>query len=518
MTDISRRSLNAMLLGAPFAATLGARPAWAASTKPAVNADTLVVALEKEIQNLDALVTASGDSLRYAWQIYDTLYGFDPRGKLTPRMATSYSVSDDGLSYTYKLKPGITFQNGDPLTSADVAFTVARVLDPAVKSTRRPFFAPVIAGVDTPDPLTVVFRLTQPDGSFLNKVAGFLFIVPKKYIEGLPNSDAFAAAPIGSGPYKFVRYDVGQALFLERYDGFYGTKPGVKSLIMKIIPEGSTRVNALLTGEIDLAIQVPLNQKERLEKEPGLKVVVNPVSAPMHIRLYSNDSSLPISKREVRQALNYALDTKAIIKSVYHGVGEPMGTFISSYFPYGSDPDIKPFGYNPAKAKALLKQAGYPNGFEIRLYSGNDHAKELAEAIAAYWGQIGVRTDIQRIDYAAWSRLNNTHKSGPATITQFTNAIYDPIHGVAGSFTKEGTWSDYYNPDVEALVAQLNSTVGAEKRGEIFRKIGRILHDDAAAVYITELFYVFAFKNALDWEVQEGSGFLNFRNVKWRSA
>jgi peptide/nickel transport system substrate-binding protein len=198
---ISRRSLG-YGAGAALLTRMGAFPAHAAGPAPAINRDTLVVALEKEIQNLDALVTASGDSLRYALQIFDTLYGFDPKGRLVPRMATEYTVSDDGLSYTYKLRPGIRFHNGDPLTSEDVKFTAERVLDPAVKSTRRPFFAPVLASVEAPDPQTVVFRLNQPDGAFLNKIAGFLFIVPKAYTSGLPNSDAFASRPIGSGPFK----------------------------------------------------------------------------------------------------------------------------------------------------------------------------------------------------------------------------------------------------------------------------------------------------------------------------
>ncbi|WP_375460056.1 ABC transporter substrate-binding protein [uncultured Enterovirga sp.] len=511
---ITRRDVGAMigataLLGRTSIAEAQSGP------KPAIDKDTLVIALEKEIQSLDALVTASGDSQRYALQLFDSLYGFDLKGTMIPRMATDVTVSEDGLTYTYKLRPNIRFHNGDPLTSEDVKYTTERVIDPASKSTRRPFFAPIVAAVETPDPLTVVFKLKQPDGAFLNKIAGFLFIVPKAYTSGLPNSDAFALAPVGSGPYKLKRHDVGQSLELERFEDFYGEKPGVKRLIMKMIPEGSTRVNALLTNEVDLVVQAPLNEKDRLSKTAGLKTLTNPVSAPMHVRLYSNDPSLPISKKEVRQALNHALDSNAIIRSVYHGVGKRMGTFISAYYPYGSDPGIQPFAFDQKKARELLTKAGYPNGFTTKLYSANDHSKELAEAIAAYWGQVGVKTEILRIDYAAWSRLNNTHKSGPMTITQFTNAIYDPIHPVAGSFSKNGTWSDYFNPEVEELITKLDSTVGAEKRGELFRRIGKLLHDDAAAVYITELYHLFSHKAGLRWGVQQGSGFLNLRDVAW---
>ena len=492
----------------------GAAPA--AGKAPAVDRDTLVVALDKEIQSLDALVTASGDSQRYAMQIYDTLYGFDPKGNVVPRMADSYKLSDDGRVYTFHLKPGIKFHNGEALTSADVKYTIERIMDPAVRSTRRPYFAPVVDRIETPDDATVVVHLKQPDGVFLNKVAGFLFIVPKDYTSGLPTPEAFAAAPIGSGPYRVKSNKIGQSLELERFDDFYGEKPAIKHLVFRYIPEPSSRVNAIVSGEVDISAMIPLSEVERLRKDESLDVITNPVSSPMHVRLYSNVPDSPLAKREVRLALNYGLDAQAIIKGVFHGIGAPMGTFISRYFPYGGSPDVQPYPYDPAKARALLKQAGYPDGFTVTLNDAVGTPKEFAEAIAAYWSQIGVKVKINRIDYAAWSRLNNTHKTGPMTTTQFTNAIYDPLHPVAGSFSKNGPWSDYYNPEVEALLTQLETTTGPQARGELFRKIGRILHDDAAAVLVTELFNVFAKKDTLDWQVQEGSGFLNFRKVGWR--
>jgi len=493
-----------------------ARPAFAAPNAPAVDDKTVVIAIEKDIQNLDALVTASGDSMRYGWLIYDTLYGFDETGNLTPHMATGYTLSPDGLTYTFELRADVLFHDGSKMTSEDVKYTIERVLDPKVRSTRRPYFAPVVDTVETPDPTTVVIHLKQPDGAFLNKIAGFLFIVPKAYVSSLPTSEAFAAAPIGTGPFKFKRYSVGQALELDRFDGYWGKKPSLEHIVMKVITEPSTRVNALLTGEVDVVVQLPPEERDRVAKEPNLDVFTTPVDAPMFVRLYTNDPSSPLSKLPVRQALNYALDKDAIVRSVYSGVGEPMGSFISHHFPYGADPNVKPYPYDPAKAKALLKEAGYPNGFSIKLNDGNDHAKELAEAIAAYWGQVGVKTDIQRIDYAAWSRLNNTHKSGPMTLTQFTNAIYDPIHGVGGTFSKDGSWSDYFNPEVQALIESLDSTSGAEQRGAKFRRIDRLLHDDAASVWITELFYVYAKKKAFDWKPQLGSGFIRMTDAHWQ--
>jgi peptide/nickel transport system substrate-binding protein len=178
--------------------------------------------------------------------------------------------------------------------------------------------------------------------------------------------------------------------------------------------------------------------------------------------------------------------------------------------------DLKPYGYNPSKAKQLLKEAGYSNGFDISIYSSSDWPKEIAETIAAYWSQIGVRTKIQRIDYAAWSRLNNTHKSGPLTLMQMSNAIFDPIHPVTGAATKDGTWSDYSNPEVEKLVLEVNKAADRAERDRIFKRIGAILHDDGHSVLLTEIVYVFAKDSAINWAPQSGIGWYDLRTISWR--
>ncbi|MGO4395156.1 ABC transporter substrate-binding protein [Variovorax sp. M-6] len=514
-----RASATAWALGAALLLGLAGGNAAAADHAPAVDRDTLVVGLEKSISNLDAQVTSTGDSLLYAWQIYDTLYGFDPLGNLVPRMASAVKVAPDQKSYAFTMRRGLRFQNGDPLTAQDVKYSLERILDPATKSTRRVYFAPVVERVEASGD-TVTFVLKQPDGAFLNKVAGFLFIVPKDYTTRLGTPEAFAAAPIGSGPFRVKEFKVGQYLELERFDAYWGKDagetPGVKRLVLRFIPEAASRVNALVNGEIDLATVIPLQDASRLKADKGLEVVTNPNGGPLHVRLYSNVATHPFANRDVRRALNHAVDSNAIIKGVLHGVGSPMASFISRYYPYGAEPDLKPYAYDPAKARELLRKAGFPNGIDVKLYNGTDQPKELAEAIAAYWGQVGVRTELVRMDYPAFIRLNNTHKAGPATVTIFSNVIYDPVHPIVGTFSKEGTWSDYYNPEVEALIGQLEGTLGPEARGAIFRKIGRLLHEDAASLNISEQFYVYGLKKGLQWQVQQGSGFLNFRRTAWQ--
>jgi len=505
-----RGALAALVLSAATA------PALAVGGKPAVDRDTIVFGIGKEIANLDGQVAATGDSQRYAWQLYDSLYAFDLKGNLQPSVATAVDISKDGQSYTFTLRKDVKFHNGAQLTAKDVKYSLDRILDPATKSTRRPYFANLVTGVETDGDYSVTFKLSRPDGAFLNKIAGYLLLVPKEYTESLPSPEAFARAPVGSGPYKFVSQKIGQSVEFERFDGYWGHKPGIKRLIFKSLPDASSRVNALMAGEADIVDYVAGADVDRLRKTGGITVKPVPVGSPLAVRLYSNVPDSPLAKRDVRLALNYGLDAQAIIKNVLYGIGAPLASYISSSYPYGADPDLKPYGYDPAKAKKLLAQAGYPKGFSTELLCPSDQPKDLCQAIAAYWSVIGVQAQVKVMDYAAWSRLNNTHKSGPMTMMQFSNAIYDPIHPISGGATKAGTWSDYSNPEVEKLVAEGEAATDRAERDRIFRSIGHILHDDGHAVLITELYYTFAQDSDIQWDPQQGSGYYNLRNISWK--
>lgn len=505
---------------APAAALLGlallSSPAGAVGGKPAVDKDTIVFAVGRDIAMLDAQVDNTGNSDRYAWQLFDNLYTFDKKGKLKPQVASGVTVSEDGLEYRFKLRNDVKFHNGAKLTAEDVKFSFERIIDPAVKSTRRPYFADVIDTVTVADKDTVVVRLKQRDVVFLNKVAAFVALVPKAYVQSLPSVEAFSKAPIGAGPYRLVEQKIGQSLELARFDDYYGEKPGIKRLIFKFIPEASSRLNALLTGEVDMADSIAPSDAKRIEETPGLEAIPVPMGSPLHVRLYANDPNTPLHDRRVRLALNYAIDVDSIIKNVMHGIGKPLTTFISSYYPVGVDPSLKPYGYDPAKARKLLAEAGYPRGFEIDLLSPTSYPKDVTQAVAAYWAAVGVRAKIKMLDYPGWNRLNNTHKSGPMTVMQYSNAIYDPITAIAGTASRAGTWSDYYNPEVEALIEKTNSAADPAERDQLFRKIARALRDDGHAVLISELFSVFAKDSAIGWEPQSGYAFYDLRTVRWK--
>ncbi len=490
-----------------------ATAAGAINGKPAVDADTLVFAIGRDIAMLDAQVDNTGNSDRYHWQMYDGLYTFDKKGELVPQIATGVKVAPDGMEYTFTLRPGVKCHNGATLTSKDAKFAFDRILDPAVKSTRRPYLVDFIDTVATPNPQTVVVKLKKPDVVFLNKVAAFVPLIPMDYTQGLGSPEAFARAPVGCGPYKLVEHKIGQSVELVRFDDYWGKKPGIRRLIFKFVPDASSRVNALLAGEVDMADGIAPNDVARLKQAGGLDVIAVPMGSPLHVRLYANVPGTPLANPKVRLALNYAIDVDAIIKNVMHGIGKPMATYISAYYPIGVDPALKPYGYDPARAKKLLAEAGYPNGFETEILSPTSYPKDVTEAVAAYWSVVGVRAKVKLLDYPAWNRLNNTHKSGPMSVMQYSNALYDPITPIFGTASKGGTWSDYYNPEVEALIEKTDTTADRGERDKLFRQIAKLMRDDGHSVLISELFSVFAKDPSIGWEPQYGYSFYDLRTV-----
>lgn len=505
------------MTGAVACLLLAAGAAHALGGKPAVDKQTLVVALASGPGNLDPQVAASIDSAKYAWNVFDTLYGFDVKGRLEPRLATSYKISPDGLTFTFAIRRGVKFHNGDSLSAQDVKYSLERILDPATKSTRRPFFISVVDSVQAPDDSTVVIRLKQPDGAFLNKVAGYLYIVPGTYTRGLGSPEAFARQPVGTGPYRIVSHQIGQTLDLQRFAQFWGDAPKVSRIIYRFVPEASSRVNALLAGEIDLSADIAPTDVERLSGNGGLRVLSVPGGSPVFVRIYANDARTPLSRPQVRLALNYAIDKDALIKNVFRGRALPLRSHIPDSYPSDPNQGLRPFAYDPSLARKLLAEGGYPQGFSTSLMCTTPtFERAFCEAIAAYWAQVGVKTQIRLIDSTASNRLNNTHQSGPLFLSHFGNAIYDPIHVVNGSMAKDGTWADYDNPAVQALIEQVEGVNDAARRTGIFNRLLKLARDDGQAVLIAEPQLNYVSDAALQWQPQVAGWSLNFRQVAWR--
>jgi peptide/nickel transport system substrate-binding protein len=483
---------------------------------PAVDRDTVVIGADRSLSSLDVIRTNTPDGNRFQMLVYDSLYGFDPDGNLEPRLATEVISSDDAKTFSYKLREGVKFHDGTAFDSADVKFSLERILNPANKSTRRPMFAGLVETIETPDPQTVTFKLSRPDGVFTNKVAGYLSIYAAD--PAVPETESsYARKPVSLGPYKVKSFpDSNKTLELERFDDYWGPKPAIKNIVFKVITENTSRINAILTGEVDLASAIAGKDKARIEAVDYLEFIKTPLAAPMLLKPYLNDPNHPLYKKEVRQAITTALDRDAIIKHVLHDIGEPMAMPISKYFPYGGGGNLEPYPYDPAKAKALLAEAGYPNGFDLPIWMNNTYPKELGEAVVAYLGEVGIKVELRPIEWQTYIRMVNQGELGPMYFGINANPIYDPIHQVVGHYGKGGTWNTWDNPEVQKLIDEVIPVIDSKKRGELFEQIGKIMYEEQPSIQISELFESYVLKRGLNWKPYKGSTILDFEQAGWK--
>ncbi|HLY22004.1 MAG TPA: ABC transporter substrate-binding protein [bacterium] len=290
--------------------------------------------------------------------IYDGLVGHSPDGKVVPQLATAWRKVGPAV-YDFTLRPGVKFQNGDPVTADDVVFTFQRVLTPGaitgVSSTRKDLLGPILR-VQKLDESHVrfVYSASFPEALVLQSLVHFQ-IVPQKYVQQMGEA-GFIAKPVGAGPFRFVRGALNSEIVLERYDGYWAGPAKLRQVIFRMMPEPSSRIAALLSGEVQVIQEVPPDLVDRLKASPNVQVKTAEGTRSYEIEF--NTKAEPFTDPRVRQAVNYAINWDPILRDIYHGYGKRLSTaFLPSGFGY--DASLKPYPYDPAKARELLRQAGY---------------------------------------------------------------------------------------------------------------------------------------------------------------
>src|SRR5436305_10082750 len=321
-----------------------------------------------------------------------------PDNPLAPALAESWSASEDALTYEFVLRNGITFHNGDPVTAEDVKFSFERY-----RGNSATLIKDRVAAIDTPDARHVRFRLKQPWPDFITFYAtasGAAWIVPKKYVEKV-GEDGFKKAPIGAGPYKFVSFNPGVELVMEAWDGYWRKAPNIKRLIYRSLPDETTRAAALKKGEVDIAYLLTGPVAEDVQRTPGFKLVAPRESqATFWLDLPDQwDPKSPWHDRRVRQAASHAIDRQALNLAETLGFSKPTGSLIPR--PLEFSRFFEPDPFDPARAKRLLTEAGYPSGFDAGdLYPWPPYFP-MGEALAAYLQAVGIKTKIRMMERAA---------------------------------------------------------------------------------------------------------------------
>ncbi len=372
----------------------------------AAGPDEIVVAQSADAYTMDPGRHSVFPTANILFQIYDALVTIDPDGAFRPALATEWS-NPDPLTWRFRLRPGVRFHNGEPLNAATVKASFDRVLDPAFKS---PYLSRIsaIKSVAVAGDLTVDFRTAKPYPTMLFSLYEASFpalITPSGYL-AQKGPDALATAPVGTGPYRFVEWRKDDRVVLEANPDYWGGKPAIARAVFRPIKETRTRVAELKTGGVQLAVDIPPEDMAGLDG--GATRIANIASDFIYFFAFDTLKPSPLTDKRVRQAINHAVDVAAIQKALLGGLGSRVALSLPvNAFAY--DPDWKPYPYDPARAKALLAEAGFPNGFTIPMMGRQGRYlkdREIMEATAGFLRRVGITVQAQYLEAGVWEQVS----------------------------------------------------------------------------------------------------------------
>ena len=419
----------------------------------------------------------------FLYAMHDALLKPMPGKAMAPSLAESWSVSPDGLTYEFVLRKGTRFHNGEPVTAEDVKFSFERYRGISAKALKDR-----VAAVDVPDAGHIRFRLKQPWPDFMTfygtPATGAGWIVPKKYVEKV-GEDGFKKAPVGAGPYRFVSFTPGIELVLEAFDGYWRKPPSVKRLVFKSVPDITTRLAMLKRGEADIAYGLSGEIGEEVRRSPGLTLRPTPfVSTHWLVFVDQWDPHSPWHDRRVRLAANHAVDRQAINQAESLGFSKITGSIIPTSFDFYWQPPAVP--YDPARAKQLLAEAGYPKGFEAGDFWCDAATSGYSEAVINYLQAAGIRVKLRPLERAGFLKAYQEKK--------LKNIVYG-LSGVFGnaatrieSFTFSGGIFAYGGyPDIDGLFREQAVEHDRKKREAILHRIQQLIHDKVMYLPIWQL-------------------------------
>lgn len=488
---------------APAASSDSSADSSAAASTPQ-KGGSITVVYKDDLATLDPAIGYDWTNWPAIKLVFDGLLDYDSGTTLMPRLAESMpEVNADATVYTFKLRKGVKFQNGRELTAEDVVYSLTRVLDPKTGSPGSGFFvgikgaqdfidgkATAVEGIQSPDPSTVAFTLNQPDVTFLNKLAlNFAFIVPKEEVEKA--GENFGHAPVGTGPYTLKEWQPGQYLSFERNpDYFFEGLPYLDAIRIEVGVEPDVALLRLEKGEIHLMGDPPPGADwARISSDPAWAARLENQPQVSTIYIAINTTAAPFDNVKVRQALNHAIDKQRIIQ-LLNGRGTVANQVLPPLMP-GYDSSYTGYDYNPDKAKALLAEAGFADGFETSIECiAVDPQPKLCESFQQDLAKIGITLNINTlaapnvIDDAGNGKTPLTWSGGLAWIQDYPDPddFYAPILGCDSNVPGGWNWSRYCNEEVHAKSLELLGMTDRNARMEAYKPLFKTLMDDAVWV------------------------------------
>lgn len=438
----------------------------------------LVIDLSGDPDAIDPAIAYSARDWSIVHSIYDSLVGIDAQGVIQPLAAESFDVVDD-VTFEVKLREGLQFHDGSPVTSDAVIRGVDRLLEG--DSLVVELFSGITEVVKI-DELTVQIMTETPSPWLPAQLAVWHVLLP----EGV-TSESLAEAPIGSGPYQFVSWETGSALELERFEDYLPADVKGAAIaeraVFRFVPDPATRVADLLSGAAQIVSEIPQDQLSIIEGA-GRQAISTGIVGSAWIRIATDVE--PWSDARVRQAANMALDIESITQALVSPEARRLASIHPDERSMGFDPNLSPYVYDPEQARTLLEEAGFGDGFDTQLEVTTGASQAVAEAIVAQWQEAGIRAEIVVSEYAAFN-ANWADPAAPPLKLSTWRPLYDPHTLLSLVWATEGYLSRYDNPAADELIASASLETDPQARASTYQELAGVMHEDAAAVFLWNL-------------------------------
>lgn len=459
--------------------------------------DKVVISSGVDVVSLDALdVVAIIPDRMLMDHITDPLIRTDEHGNLIPWLATSWKTIDP-LTWEIKFRQGVKFQNGEPFNANSVKYFFDLMRDPKFKSPTKSNHS-WVKSVDVVDDHTIRMHTLKPDPTVPGRLT-LAEAVPPEYIKKV-GIDRYRKHPIGTGPYRFIEHVRDDHITLEAFDGWWAGKPKVKTIVYRPIKEASARVSALLAGEIDLAFDIPPELMPLIEQAKNVSLKKTLSVRTFFLFLNTINPAYPTVKREVREAINYAIDRESLNKNILGGTGAPAAWLNPHTF--GINPALKPIPYDPARAKKLLAEAGYPNGVDLDFDAFQGRYikdKELAEAIAGQLTKVGIRTHLKINDWGVYVKKMWSHQSAPIDLLAWVDNVGDPDIQNYRVLQTGGRWSQNSDPELDKLLNQIGSEMDRDKRKALIMKQQDYMRHSFPLAYLLQIGIICGVSPKMSW-------------------
>ena len=445
---------------------------------PAGPEGTLVRALSTFPNSLDLPQCAERQASTTAWQLYDSLVWLNDDNEIEPALAESWDVSEDGTEYTFHLREGVTFHNGEPFNADAVVFSWNHAVEGDYEYSDQWREADSVEKIDE-----YTVKVTTPDPNVLflaNMADGWAMIPPGFEPEN----------PIGTGPYKFVEWVKGDHITMEANLDYWRGAPKIQTVIFRPIPESATRVAAIQTGEVDIVTRLSAEEAQSLLGVEDVKVIKYPQTRIWYVAFNNLTTGLdqPTMDAKVRQAMNYAVDVDAIVDALFDGFAKPATGYVATgELGYGA---VEPFGYDPDKAKELLAEAGYPDGFSIDMAcpaGAYTHFEEVCEAVAAQLGDVGIDVALEIMESGHYWELEANKELPPLFGDSWSATGGEAFRRLTGALMGwDASFSSWEDEEIVRLLDEIQSTFDRDERKALYEELQVYMKENPPFIYLYE--------------------------------